>query len=95
MHHTAALWARLQIQPVSLAEMLSQADAERLVDAFDEATFDRSNPARTALLAALTGGLLYLAYANPALAGLVALGLLILTVWLLLLALMTLARSVG
>ena len=35
--------------------VLSQADAERLVDAFDEATFDRSNPARTALLAALTG----------------------------------------
>jgi len=34
----------------------------------------------------VTGGLLYLAYANPALAGLVALGLLILTVWLLLLA---------
>lgn len=40
----------------------------------------------------LTGGLLYLAYANPALAGLVALGLLILTVWLLLLARRVLRR---
>lgn len=40
----------------------------------------------------VTGGLLYLAYANPALAGLVALGLLILTVWLLLLARRVLRR---
>lgn len=40
----------------------------------------------------VTGGLLYLAYANPALAGLVALGLLILTVWLLLLARRVLKR---
>jgi hypothetical protein len=38
-----------------LRQVLSQADAERLVDAFDESTFDRSNPARAALLAALTG----------------------------------------
>ena len=34
----------------------------------------------------VTGGLLYLAYTNPALAGLVAAGLLILAIWLLLLA---------
>ncbi len=40
----------------------------------------------------VTGGLLYLAFANPALAGLVALGLLILTVWLLLLARRVLKR---
>lgn len=40
----------------------------------------------------LTGGLLYLAYANPALAGLVAAGLLVLTVWLLLLARRVLKR---
>lgn len=40
----------------------------------------------------VTGGLLYLAFANPALAGLVALGLLILTVWLLLLARRVLRR---
>lgn len=40
----------------------------------------------------VTGGLLYLAYANPALAGLVALGLLLLTLWLLLLARRVLKR---
>lgn len=40
----------------------------------------------------VTGGLLYLAYANPALAGLVALGLLILTIWLMLLARRVLKR---
>jgi len=43
----------------------------------------------------VTGGLLYLAFANPALAGLVALGLLILTVWLLLLARRVLKRIFG
>jgi hypothetical protein len=40
----------------------------------------------------VTGGLLYLAYTNPALAGLVAAGLLILTIWLLLLARRVLRR---
>jgi hypothetical protein len=43
----------------------------------------------------VAGGLLYLAYSNPALAGLVALGLLILTVWLLLLARRVLKRIFG
>ncbi len=43
----------------------------------------------------VTGGLLYLAFANPALAGLVALGLLILTIWLLLLARRVLKRIFG
>lgn len=43
----------------------------------------------------VTGGLLYLAFANPALAGLVALGLLILTVWLLQLARRVLKRIFG
>lgn len=43
----------------------------------------------------VTGGLLYLAFANPALAGLVAIGLLILTVWLLLLARRVLKRIFG
>ncbi|MEY4238248.1 MAG: hypothetical protein RL339_849 [Pseudomonadota bacterium] len=40
----------------------------------------------------VTGGLLYLAFANPAVAGLVAAGLLILTIWLLLLARRVLKR---